>query len=380
MSGPGCAAVVAVVVVVAACGSGENGADVAVSRAATAPPQTTVPVASTTTPLPDADAVFDTLLARVPDSDGSLEMVMAINFERVAEIFDMPDRTTDPENWVGALSSDPDGPRMHSLLIGSRNVDEWRAEVGFSTPDELGEATIRYGYDTLDLHLVDVDAAAIDQAVRTDPVWSDVLIDAEVAGMPYYAWSEVDRSERSRSTATHDSALGGFMAVADHVVVRTLVEDVLVDSLTVTRGRSLADNRDVGLILDSFAEHQVYSIALTDDIPVHRQHVDDRVMVRPYRLLGTGQAVEGNQRQAVLAYVHDDQDSAVENATRLDAVLSNEVGADGVPYADRFASFDISVDDVLVSVVLDLAPSEGAGFWAHSLLVDEPLYWADGEP
>ena len=166
------------------------------------------------------------------------------------------------------------------------------------------------------------------------------------------------------------------MAVSDHVVLRTMNEDLFLDSLTVTPGRSLADNPDVALILDSFAEHQVYSMALTNDMPLLEQHGYERLMVLPYRLLGTGQAFQDDRRQTVLAYVHDDQDTAIENAARLDAILTNEVGSQNVPYTDKFASYDIAVDGVLVSVVLDMG-STGIGYWLESLLREDPLYWAD---
>ena len=49
-----------------------------------------------------------------------------------------------------------------------------------------------------------------------------------------------------------------------------------------------------------------------------------------------------------------------------------------MPYAESFASFDISVDGAVVSVVLNLASPGGGGFWVHSLMVEDPLYWSDG--
>ncbi len=383
-----------------ACNSGEEAVESVDPTAATSPLQTTVPASSTTatplattaasiagstdvvptppstrTPLPDVDSVFQTLLAQIPDRDSSLELLLAVNFERAAAGLDLPDRTTDPENWYRALSLDPDGPFARSLVISTPQIDQWRAEVGFSVPDELGEARVQDRDGSLDLHLVDVDAAAIDRAVRTEPVWSDVLIDAEVAGIPYYTWGEVDMSIATQ-TATHEWVEGGYMAVSDHVVLRTMNEDLFLDSLTVTPGRSLADNPDVALILDSFAEHQVYSMALTNDMPLLEQHGYERLMVLPYRLLGTGQAFQDDRRQTVLAYVHDDQDTAIENAARLDAILTNEVGSQNVPYTDKFASYDIAVDGVLVSVVLDMG-STGIGYWLESLLREDPLYWAD---
>lgn len=355
-----------------ACGSGEGEVDSVASTAPTSAPQTPT---SATTPLPDADSVFQTLLAKIPDRDRSLELVQAVNFERVADIFDLPDRTTDPAGWYRALSLDPDGPFARSFVILTPQIDQWWAEVGFSAPDELGEAVVQHWDGSLDLHLVDVDPAATDRAVRSEPVWSDVLIDAEVAGIPYYTWGEVDMSIATQ-TATHEWVEGGFMAVSDHVVSRTMNHDLFIDSLTVAPGQSLADNPDVALILDSFAEHQVYSMALTNDMPVLQHHEYERVLLLPYRLLGTGQAVDGHRRLTVLAYVHDDEHTAIDNAGRLEAILTDEVGSENVPYADTFASYDISVDGTLVSVVLDMG-STGSGYWLESLLREDPLYWAD---
>ena len=219
-------------------------------EAGTAVPNTSAPVASsrapeTSTSEPAGDgalADITALFAAVPNDPAYLSRVFAVelNAATAAAGATRPPlgaAIDDPASdaWIRAFAG-PNAPRPQiSLAFGSAplELDVWRTQFGFSLFETSASATFvardtsKYWRPTqlLSLYLVDVDAATIDAAVRSDPIWSGDLVDKQAGGTPYYFWTADEIANMERASPPRTAGVGGTMAVLDHVVIRAHDED-----------------------------------------------------------------------------------------------------------------------------------------------------------
>ena len=95
-------------------------------------------------------------------------------------------------------------------------LDESRTEVGFTAFDIEREATVVQLPRSLSVAEVRVDAETIDDAVRSDPAWSDDLEEIDFEDGSYYSWGEDGaRMDPGRRGPFHGMlGRGGQLAVA----------------------------------------------------------------------------------------------------------------------------------------------------------------------
>ncbi|CAN5856500.1 hypothetical protein BH24ACT6_BH24ACT6_11850 [soil metagenome] len=135
------------------------------------------------------------------------------------------------------------GPLMIERALQTK-LDESRVEVGFTAFDIEREATVVQLPQSLSVADVRVDAGTIDDAVRSDPAWSDDLEEIDFEDGSYYSWGEDGaRMDPGRRGPFHGMlGRGGQLAVASEgddeavTAVRALSTDEVEASLLADAG------------------------------------------------------------------------------------------------------------------------------------------------
>jgi len=194
----------------------------------------------------------------------------------------------------------------------------------------------------------DFDAARIDAAVRSDPIWSDLLSTAEHRGVTYYAWGGDLEMDLTRVTNVRPLGRGGRLALDTgflYWVPWTAGMEGLIDA-GAGAVPTLADDPRLARAARALAASGVYSAILTD-----------RPLVEGAAMSGLVLGIGGGRDEAgafwVVVAVHAGAAAAEEAAASFRSVLTEGVSAvTHEPWSERVTGFDIEVeDDMLVGVV-----------------------------
>jgi len=213
------------------------------------------------------------------------------------------------------------------------------------------------------------DAAAIDTAVRSDPIWSGLLSTAEHRGVTYYTWGGDFETDLTRVTTVRPLGRGGRLALHAgflYWVPWTAGMEELIDA-GAGAVPTLADDSRLAQAARALAAAGVYSAILTD-----RPLVDDAAVSG--LVLGIGGGRDGAGAYWVIVAVHDTAAAAQESAAAVRSVLSEgTILSTGQPWSERVTGFDIKVADEMLVAVVRSAGREGdwlqAYYTRESLLV-----------
>lgn len=216
------AGIVVVAVTAAACTSGDDGADEA---------------DGTLRPPNEDGRGFELLLERAAAAMFDSEEATADYVDvELAEIVTGLDDASEDERLAALTTMFVDTVQTPPELFAQRGteIDAFREELGFSVLDVDRSLDVLSPPEQALIMETSVDPAQIDEAVRSDPVWSPLLDVDTVAGHEVYDWDDgaaVSTPDPGRSTAARPLGRGGQLAIVDGTVTRTVSRSTLVATL-----------------------------------------------------------------------------------------------------------------------------------------------------
>ena len=343
----------------------------------------------------DDPSSFEALLSELPaDVEGSGEDppgIQIADYAGAAEALgiEIPDAGADEEalaDYFRALSIGDDeqpgaGVAVSAFTARTAIEDaEWRAEVGWA-PVDVEQAVEVQGSESIHVFHGDFDPEAIDEAVRSDPNWSDQLEVAEHEGTEFYTWGE-DNAPSENITTVRPVGRGGRMAVlGNDTIVWTEATEPMTDTLDAISGdaESLADDPELAAVAGALDGADTVSgyllpgpLAVGFDID---SSFDPTIPagLQPYEAVGTGTAIADEGNQVLLAFHHADESAAEANAEAIEDALDGGTSVDGAPWPElvELASTDLDGGDLLVT--LDLVDEEQVNLWVQMVFQREPL-------
>lgn len=164
------------------------------------------------------------ILDAVPLDVGAVQLADYRKARALAGV--QPPETSAPDEAVdgyaaslGAVGADPRQAVTYSDPV---PVAAWRRELGVD-PGRF-ERAVTFGAPPHQTAIIQgrFDADAIDDAVRSDATWADVLETASHRGVEYYAWPEGVDAERV--TPLRPVGWGGYLATSDGLLVLARTE------------------------------------------------------------------------------------------------------------------------------------------------------------
>jgi hypothetical protein len=275
-------------------------------------------------------------------------------------------------------------------------TEAWRAEWGFTMFEVTHEVIAGEAPRYIRLLGVPGMADAIDQAVRSDPVWSEYLTATENAGVTVYDWGDYE-THLELSTTLRPLGEAGQLAVADDVVVRTDGFGELDPVLGVLEGTypSLADDaqyEDVAQMLERLGAAAVFVSAdvveqgnlstiapgLLDRDEMIAWFFEDNPLLAPYEVVGIGGVPHLDGITAIVVLEHDSEELAVENAERFcQEVLTGWPRMGPVPtWQEQLGVPEIAAEGTLMIARFPSGPDGPSWFVLSSnLLSGETLFW-----
>lgn len=150
------------------------------------------------TPAPETSTHFEVMLARLPasaaDGDGENSILTYADYSLVWDELDVGDDSVSSEDRLARLKgADVDvrrGSPLSQLFEPVPALDEARAETGMTAFDLEREIALVNAPSSIVVAQTRVEPAAIDDAVRTDPMWSQDLEEVDYGGATYYSWGD----------------------------------------------------------------------------------------------------------------------------------------------------------------------------------------------
>lgn len=327
------------------------------------------------------DAADDTgwivgLLDRIPDTAEPFGEVMVVDLPSAAAAAGtaVPGSGAPDEMIADYFLGMPRDALLPDLLRDpAPDFGDLTADLGIDPSRVLLAITAGTPPETYQVLEGDFDAATIDAAVRSDPIWSDLLTTTEHAGVAYFVWGNDFEVDTSRVTPVRPVGRGGRLGLDDgflYWVPWTAGMEGLIDA-GADAVATLADDPVLGRVARALEEAGVYSAILTDT-PL----LDDGTAS------GRGLGVGGGRDEAgaywVIVAVHDTAAAAQESATAVRSVLSEgTILSTGQLWSERVTGFDIEVEDDMLVVVVRSAGREGD--WLQAYYTRElPLVAAQG--
>ena len=329
---------------------------------------------------PDAGSAIEASLSVVPASDGASDFVVVNDIAAAAEAAGVTTPGPDADDgalgdYFSTLSGLEDSPVAvaPAELVQQTAIEDdgWRTELGWAPVDLTGDVSAGQPPDHLQAFFADFDAGAVDDAVHTDPTWSDQLEEVEYDGLTYYSWgddgsidpeglSTVRRlGESARLFVDEDAGLAYWTR-------NTALMEQALDTFT-GDAPSLADDPELGPLAVALDDLGAYSAALTADGEVFAGGGE----LEPYDAVATGAAVVDGQPRLLLAYLNPDEATAQANADTLAALVADgESSANGRPWSDALGAGEIEVDGTLVTASF---PTEDGRLWNGIFLQRDSL-------
>jgi hypothetical protein len=329
---------------------------------------------------PDAASGIEASLSVVPATEGASDFVVVNDFADAAAAAGVtpPGAGADESALIAyfrELSGLDEGPAAvaPAELTQQSAIDDagWRAELGWAPVDLTGDVSAGEPPNHLQAFFADFDAAAVDDAVHTDPTWSDQLEEVTYDGLTYYSWGEdasIDPAGQSTVRRLGESARL-FVDEDAGLAYWTRTTELMEQALdTFTGGApSLADNPELGPMAAALDDLGAYSAALTADAEAFAGGGE----LEPYDAVATGAAVVDGQPRLLLVYANPDEATAEANAETLaDLVANGASSANGRPWSDALGAGEIEVDGTLVTASF---PTEDARLWNGIFLQRDSL-------
>ena len=231
------------------------------------------------------------------------------------------------------------------------DVDEWRTQFGFSIADTRSDLFTGEAPGTLKIFETDRSVAEIEDAIRSDPVWSGELNEVVVGDDTMFTWGDDPLELRQdRISAPRQLGRGGALAVLDDgTVVRSVDPAVVEDTLQVLSGEtpSLLDDDHYRAVADALDAAGAYTALFTsenitvdplyllggldDDVPTAeevQERIDSIVTVPPYLALGIGNRVDLDadpQGVLVVAFAAASPEAAEATVAAMEEIVGSGV-------------------------------------------------------
>lgn len=348
-------------------------------------------------PASDAADAFSQALSRLPatalDADGAVLQYADLDlaWERAGVGEEVDERL---EHQL--VLSEMDTFTQPAQLFGqmAAMTEEARAEVGFTYFDIRREIAVLAPPRNVIFAETTVSAEQVVAAVRSDPVWAEELVDVDTPAGGYFVWDR-DPLEMvlERRSPLRPLGQGGALAVigdTDPTVVRAIFPADVEQVLTTSAGRS-ASLLEEGPINDAITAIpaggdvvQVIALGapiifdpsgvlLDPALPV--DSIEDALaaitVLAPYRSLVIVERWDGERSIADVLLVHDDEQSAADNADVVEEWLRSGVDLrTGRPVAELLPNAEVTVDGVVLRVE---TPAPRAYAVAQRMVFDRSL-------
>ena len=331
-------------------------------------------------------------LSLVPD-DSSAALVIVNDYAAATEALDLDrpeagDEDVEIVDWLLSVTTgegDVVGGLENSGLFGARLFEDeaWRAEVGWAPIDADIAVDVRadehQGYYAV---IGDFDRGEIDDTVTDeDNIWEDELEVDEQNGTEYYTWG----NEPGDLTVVRNFGRGGNMAVLDGALLWAWEPDVIEDGIDAATGEddSLVDNDEFGPLAEAMDEAGAMGAMFSDD--GHRfddayldSALDDTFALEPYEAFATGVRIDDGRAEVLIALLHDDEDSAEQNAASIETVIDRaESVAYEMAWSDLVSLDSTEVDGSVLLATLAFDDPHLATLWSHVVDTRDTLLYAD---
>jgi len=305
------------------------------------------------------------LLARVPEGAHRAADVTVVDLTAAAAAagISVPDPGASEDEIVDYLAGLPRDALIPDLLRDPfPDFDALTRELGIDPALVTAAITAGTPPETYQVLQGDFDAAAIDRAVRTDPVWADLLTAAEYEGVPYFAWGDDFAVDVGRVTPARRLGRGGRLAVDDghlYWAPWTAGMEGLIDAGAGTVP-TLADDAALARVAGALAGAGVYSAVLTN-----RALLQDAAASA--LALGAGGGGDEAGPFWVIAAVHDGAATAEAAAAEVSRLLAEGgPAATRQPWSERISGFEVTVEDGLMLAIVRSAGPVGDWWQAFS--------------
>ena len=287
------------------------------------------------------------LLAQIPDNEDSRREVTMNDYAHVREVFgiDQPVADYDEDalaDYITVLFTEPRGIWPADMLINTVRIPgafmDLRTELGFTIADV--DFDIFAGGSLLAVESPNrepvyqivrgrMSKQAVQEALRIDPSFSDLLEEASHGGVDYFHWG-YEGINVSIQTSVRPLGQGRQLSIRDDTLYWTLfVEDMedMIDA-SLDNQSSLADSEDYQLVANALDEMGTFSASLSSDTAQlvaamweeRDAGIDDLVPELPllqYTLVATGRGLDSEGPFTAIVLAHADEDDAAENVVRL---------------------------------------------------------------
>jgi len=345
------------------------------------------------------------LLAHVPDTAETRGWVVMNDYARARQAFgiSLPESDADVQTlaeYEEQLMLDEQRAFrgfFPTEIAGLREIapDEWRTELGFTFANvdqdvEAGEGP--------ELHYVlrgRFDGNAIDEAVRSDPLFGDLLEKASHRGVDYYSWGEDFEADFSRTSAVRRLGRGHRLAHHGDYLYWAQWTDGLEGLIDTGLGErpSLADREHFQLLAEGLDRLDTYTALLTEDIKRQTSLIHIGLGERPsladmealqealqreprllsYLAFATGQGVDAGGPYLAIVLLHADEETAAQNVQRLEQRIREGTSvfvSSGEPWTNFIDEGDISSEGRLVLAKLHTTEMM---LWIQFVLARDPL-------
>jgi hypothetical protein len=323
------------------------------------------------------------LLGRIPDTEASGHYVELVDLAAAAQAagVEIPPPGAQASEVTNSLLALPQDALVPELLQrAATSVDDIRAELGID-PVTIQRAVT--AGESPEQYLVlqgDFDEGAIDSAVRSEPVWSDLLATAEHSGVSYYTWGEDFTSMLDRVTTARPLGRGGRLALDGgylYWVPWTAGVEALIDA-GAGSAPSLTDRPLMRQAAELLEGEHVYSALLTD-VPLIAEPLGAQPgegvagYLAPYLVLGLGGGRDDQGAFWVVVAIHDSAAAAEQSAAgfRVGIEQGTAVGLGGAPWSERVTEAAVTVEGEAMVAVLRSAGSPGD--WVRAYWSRDPL-------
>jgi hypothetical protein len=308
-----------------------------------------------------ASSALSSMLSVIPDSPENRNGVTLVDLGAAAKSFEgKPPQTGDlagAQVYVKKLNDAI--PGLLEPVFGRRPflIDEWRAELGFSVVDVARTARANFGPGEIRVFDLLVDAKAIDRAVRSDPVWSELLKKPTYRAQRYYQWSTGSEMDLTKYTAVRPLGAGGQLSVSSGRAVFTTddTQAKLSIDAKLRKKPSLAAWKDGSVAVETVVRSGAYGIQLIAPGQFGPESVDfsppkEFLKLGRYEAVAIGVGGASAKRFSVISYVHANPANAAANKGRLKAILDGDSKNTDTPWAEILKVESITVEGKVLTV------------------------------
>ena len=289
------------------------------------------------------------LLALIPDTERSRREVTMNDYVQVRALFDIaqPAEGYDEDalaDYITAFYTATRGTWPARLLVDSNRIPsalmDLHTELGFTIADadfdifaggSLLATDVEPGNQEPIYQVVRgrMSEQSVQEAMRTDPSFSDLLEEASHGGVDYFHWG-YEGVDVTRATSVRPLGQGRQLAIRDDAVFWTKFVEDMEDMIDASRNKqsSLADSEDYQLVANALDALGTFSASLSSDTSLlvaamweeRDATIDDLVpelALAPYTLVATGRGLDSTGPFTAVVLAHDDADGAAENVVRL---------------------------------------------------------------